>query len=151
MSDPELKVTDKRMFTPEGELREEFRHLEETVGGAPDAEAPAAEVPAAEVPATSGTAVAGTSPGGGTAPGGAFPEPTFYDLLAVLAEPASLYLGDAALPDGRRIEDLGLARLHIDLLALLQRKTAGQLDGREAAALDDLLYRLRMRYVEKSR
>ena len=29
MSDEGIKVTDRRMFTPDGELREEYRHLAE--------------------------------------------------------------------------------------------------------------------------
>jgi hypothetical protein len=42
-----------------------------------------------------------------------------------------------------------MARLHIDLLAVLRQKTAGNLTAQEAAFLEDLLYRLRVRYVQK--
>jgi hypothetical protein len=42
-----------------------------------------------------------------------------------------------------------MARLHIDLLDLLRQKTAGNLTVQESAFLEDLLYRLRVRYVQK--
>ena len=61
----------------------------------------------------------------------------------------ALYLGDAELPDGGSAENLDMARLHIDLLDVLRRKTAGNLSVQESATMDDLLYRLRMRYVQK--
>jgi hypothetical protein len=132
MRDPTLKVTDKRMFTPEGELREEVRvQLEEE--GRLSSEEPAAAEPIA----------------GGKSQAPSPREPGFYDLLAALAEPAALYLGEATLPDGTLATDLALARVHIGLLEVLQRKTAGNLSADEAAAFDDLLYRLRMRYVQK--
>ena len=47
--------------------------------------------------------------------------------------------------------NLEMARLHIDLLEVLRQKTAGNLDAQERAFLEDLLYRLRVRYVQKSR
>ena len=43
MTDEEMKVIDKRMFTPDGELKEEFQHLDEA-----GAEASAAPEPVAE-------------------------------------------------------------------------------------------------------
>jgi hypothetical protein len=147
-----LKVTDKRMFTPEGELREEYRFLAQnaTPESAPAAVAPE-PAPAAEPPV-----VEREVPGYGSARveiPGAPPElgPSFYDLVSMLAEPAALYLGDLALPDGETAENLEMARLHIDLLDVLRQKTVGNLVGQEAAYLEDLLYRLRVRYVQKSR
>jgi hypothetical protein len=67
----------------------------------------------------------------------------------VLAEPVALYMGDAELPDGGSVENLDMARVHIDLLDVLRRKTAGNLSAQEAATLEDVLYRLRMRCVQK--
>jgi hypothetical protein len=75
--------------------------------------------------------------------------PSFFDLVAILAEPIPIYLGDAELPDGGDATNLEMARLHIDLLAILRQKTAGNLTAQEAAFLEDLLYRLRVRYVQK--
>ena len=54
--------------------------------------------------------------------------PSFYDLVAMLAEPVPIYLGDARLPDGQSATNLELARLYIDMLEILRQKTAGNLD-----------------------
>jgi hypothetical protein len=144
----EIKVTDKRMFTPEGELREEYRFLGEksTPPEAAVAEAPpepqAAAVEAMETDMDpAGLDFPGTPPGMG---------PSLFDLAAMLAEPAAIYLGDAPLPDGQWAENLEMARLHIDLLDVLRQKTAGNLTAQESAFIEDLLYRLRVRYVQKN-
>jgi hypothetical protein len=146
--DKSIKVTDKRMFTADGRLREEYQALEE--------EKPAA-APAAPEPAPPGAAAATAAAPADRAPrleipdlGPGLPPPTFLELVAMLAEPASLYLGDAPLPDGQSAENLEMARLHIDLLVLLRQKTAGNLSAQELGVLEDILYRLRLRYVQKS-
>ncbi|HUO87189.1 MAG TPA: DUF1844 domain-containing protein [Thermoanaerobaculia bacterium] len=155
----EMKVTDRRMFTPDGELREEFRDLTATSEGrvaepTPRAadeprgpQPPAPPSPVAPSPAAPEGAdrsapadAAGPEPGAG---------PTFLDLVAVLAEPVPLYLGDTPLPDGRSVENLDAARFHIDLLDVLREKTAGTLSPQESGVLEDILYRLRMRFVQK--
>jgi len=146
--DREIKVTDKRMFTPEGELREEYRFLgEKSTAAAPPPEAPSpAPEPAPVRPESQAPPppleLPGTPPELG---------PTFYDLVAMLAEPVPLYLGDMELPDGQSAENLEMAQLHIDLLEVLRQKTAGNLTAQESAFLEDLLYRLRVRYVQKTR
>ena len=78
------------------------------------------------------------------------PTPGFLDLVGMLAQPIAMFLGDAKLPGGESEENLPLARYHIDLLEVLESKTRGNLDAREAKLLEDLLYQLRMRYVEKA-
>lgn len=173
MDEKEIKVLDKRIFTPEGELREEYRFLDEkaTAAAAAPPPAPAAE-PATQQPAPSAAAwepaAAAAPPArpGEAAPPPREPEyetgarlelpgtppglgPTFYDLAAILAEPVAIYLGDVELPDGQVAENLEMARLHIDLLEVLRQKTGGNLTAQENAFLEDLLYRLRVRYVQK--
>jgi hypothetical protein len=192
--DKEIKITDKRMFTPDGELREEYRFLaEKSTAAAPastDAPTPSTAPTGPAVSATAAAAPAradqarAASPEGASAspsgrpsgnaagdrgepppqePGGAgdfgprleIPGappglgPSFYDLAAMLAEPVAVYLGDMELPDGESAENLEMARLYIDLLDVLRQKTAGNLTAQEAAFLEDLLYRLRVRYVQK--
>ncbi len=158
-NEKEIKVTDKRMFTPEGELREEYRFLGEksTSAVAEPAPAPPAAPPAAELrPQPEPPREAPRRPEPEPAPRVELPEmppelggPSFFDLVAILAEPIPIYLGDATLPDGEDATNLEMARLHIDLLAILRQKTAGHLTAQEAAFLEDLLYRLRVRYVQK--
>ncbi len=160
-----MKVTDRRMFTDDGELREEYRFLEQQKAGTA---APAAEQPppvaepdsaasAGEAPAGGAerAASAAPPPGPGAAEAPHMPphgaqSPGFMDLVAVLAEPIAFLLGDAQLPDGQSAQDLPRARLHIDLLAVLQEKTRGNVSEQETAVLEDLVAQLRMRYVEKS-
>ena len=146
--DKPIKVTDKRMFTPEGELREEYRDLAEKATTAPS-EPPEPPPPTPPEPAPNPHLDISGMPG----MPGMSPEmgATFYDLVAMLAEPVPIYLGDVDLPTGESAENLEMARLHIDLLDVLREKTAGNLTAQENAFLEDLLYRMRVRYVQKSR
>jgi hypothetical protein len=61
-----------------------------------------------------------------------------------------VHFGDIPDPDtGERHEaDLGAAHQMIDLISLLQEKTKGNLTPDEAKLVEDLLYELRMRYVQ---
>jgi hypothetical protein len=47
--------------------------------------------------------------------------------------------------------DLGAAKQLIDILGILKDKTKGNLDATEAGLLDNMLYDLRLRYVERVR
>ena len=75
---------------------------------------------------------------------------SFAQFIISLGTTAAVHFGD--LPDpvsGERGEtDLIAASQMIELLALLQEKTRGNLDPAEAKLLDDLLYDLRMRFVQ---
>jgi uncharacterized protein DUF1844 len=157
----EIKVTDKRMFTPEGELREEYRFLAEkaTAPEPPPVAPPPPPQPEPARPEPRRGRRAGREPEPPAAPepSGRIELPgsppglgaSFFDLAAMLAEPIAVYLGDVELPDGGSAENLEMARLHIDLLDVLREKTAGNLTAQEATFLEDLLYRARVRYVQK--
>lgn len=183
----QIKVIDKRMFTADGELREEYRFLsEKSTEAVPEAVSTTEPAPApSEAPARPQAAAPSAvdpfnprsfDPGGldrGPFGAGAFddegfdeprgtpplelpgtPEgydPSFFDLVSMLAEPIPLYLGDIDLPDGQNVENLEMARLHIDLIDVLRQKTIGNLTAQESAFLEDLLYRMRVRYVQKTR
>ncbi|HSU84315.1 MAG TPA: DUF1844 domain-containing protein [Thermoanaerobaculia bacterium] len=142
----EIKVTDKRMFTPEGDLKEEYRFLNEKSTTATQAEPAPVPAPRAEREPPPAPAVPLDYPEEPPELEG----PSFYDLVAMMAEPVPIYLGDARLPDGQVATNLEMARLHIDLLEILHQKTAGNLTPQERAFLEDLLYRLRVRYVQKT-
>lgn len=75
---------------------------------------------------------------------------TFTDFLLWLATMAAVQFGD--LPDpvtGEPVEpNLASAGHLVEVIAMLQEKTAGNLAPPEAKLLDDLLYELRMRFVE---
>ena len=147
-----MKVTDKRMFTDDGELREEYRFLEQQKATAEPA-APGPDPGGGEAPDTPAVAAPDPSvdPYESSPAGAGRPAPGFMDLVAMLAEPIAFLLGDAQLPDGQSAQDLPRARLQIDLLAVLQEKTRGNVSAEESAVVENLLAQLRMRYVEKSR
>lgn len=153
----DIKVTDKRMFTADGELREEYRFLDEKSTATATPEPPAArspEPPAPVAPPAREEPRRQAAPAVERAPVD-FPSslpgmgPSFFDLVQMLMEPAVIYLGDMPLPDGQSAEDLEMARLHIDMLDMLRQKTAGNLTAQESAFLEDLLHRLQLRYVQK--
>ena len=76
----------------------------------------------------------------------------FATFVLSLSHSALVHLGDAPDPSGgpaRR--DVAMAKQTIDLLAVLQQKTEGNLTGEEERLLDQVLYDLRMRYVEVAR
>lgn len=104
---------------------------------------------AAEKKASAGTSSAGS---GATAPDGQqIPEASFEVLLSTMATQALFALG--GIPDprtGQRMAHLGLARHHIDLLAILQEKTQGNLSDEEQTMLNQTLYELRQRYIQLS-
>jgi hypothetical protein len=77
------------------------------------------------------------------------PEPNFEELVRTLAMQALMYLG--AFPDpesGRRMVALEAAQFNIELLAMLETKTKGNLNEQETRFLSQMLYELRMQYVE---
>jgi hypothetical protein len=75
---------------------------------------------------------------------------TFSDFLFWLATMAAVQFGDIPDPaSGRPIEPnlVGAGHL-IEVIGMLQEKTAGNLSSEESKLLDSLLYDLRMRFVE---
>jgi hypothetical protein len=64
-----------------------------------------------------------------------------------LSTQALIQLGEVTGPDGTVAKDLMMARHTIDLLALLEAKTKGNLTGEEEQLLQQVLYDLRMRFV----
>ncbi len=75
---------------------------------------------------------------------------TFSGFVLSLATTAALHFGDIADPStGRKAEpDLHAAARIIDIIAMLQQKTRGNLIPEEERLVDDLLYELRLRFVE---
>jgi hypothetical protein len=75
---------------------------------------------------------------------------TFTGFVLSLATTAAVHFGDIADPNtGERIEpDLRAAAQMIEIIAMLQEKTKGNLIEPEERLVDDLLYELRMRFVQ---
>ena len=77
------------------------------------------------------------------------PAVDFLNLVVSMSHSALLHLGDAPDPTTGGVEkNLPLARQTIDLLAMLQDKTRGNLSGEEERVLSHAIYDLRMRFIE---
>jgi len=80
------------------------------------------------------------------------PSLSFTAFVLSLASTAAIHFGD--LPDpvsGQRSEvNLDGAAQMIEILSLLEHKTRGNLTAEERQMLEQLLYELRMRFVEAS-
>jgi Domain of unknown function (DUF1844) len=162
-------VTDRRLFTPDGELRQEVSE-EEISTSTP---APAAPPPEAASPAQSGSTIDPSVPPAPTAAeqkeqADAYRksakdldarvelsgrsakelEMTFERFMASLYMTAMLQLGLMQEERGQPRIDLLGARQTIDTLSLLSEKTKGNLTAAEENFLQNCLYELRMAYVE---
>ncbi len=82
----------------------------------------------------------------------ALPPPDFDFLIYSLRLQAELNLGllpfDGGFGEENKEPDFDLARHNIDLLAMLQEKTKGNLTGEEQKALDNSVAELRFRFVQ---
>ena len=76
----------------------------------------------------------------------------FATFILSLSHSALMHLGEAPHPDDNRVEvELPLAKQTIDLLILLEEKTKGNLTGDEERLMTQILFDLRLRYVERSK
>ncbi|PWB67641.1 DUF1844 domain-containing protein [candidate division GN15 bacterium] len=78
------------------------------------------------------------------------PDMPFYQLVLSLQAGAMQQMGKIASPFTGKIErDLDMVRSTIDLLDMLQRKTAGNLNADEKQVLDHVLYELRLNFIDE--
>jgi hypothetical protein len=78
---------------------------------------------------------------------------SFAAFVLSLAHTAAVHFGDIPDPvSGEKSEvNLPAAQQMIDILALLEEKTRGNLTAEERQLLDQILYELRLRFVEASK
>jgi hypothetical protein len=80
------------------------------------------------------------------------PHIDFATFVLSLSHSALMHLGEAPHPETGKVErDLALARQTIDLIGMLEEKTKGNLTGDEERLVGQILYDLRMRFVEHSK
>ena len=80
------------------------------------------------------------------------PSIDFATFVLSLNHSALLHLGEAPdLESGKIEKNLPLARQTIDLIAMVEEKTKGNLTGDEERLVGQILYDLRVRYVEQSK
>ena len=154
---PAFRVIDRRRFAPDGSERDESAEPAPPSSSTHATEPPPTSAPRTEQEAPAAAAQSGpelATPHGEPYEerAGAPFEPSFGTLLISLSTQALMHLGE--IPDlegGEARRDLAAARHIIDLIAVLERKTQGNLDADEAALLERILYDLRMRFVAISR
>jgi hypothetical protein len=84
--------------------------------------------------------------------GETLPHVDFSTFVLSLSHSVLLHLGEAPHPETGKVEkNLVLARQTIDLIAMLEEKTKGNLAGDEERLIGQILFDLRMRYVELSK
>lgn len=80
------------------------------------------------------------------------PPASFPALINMLSTQAMVALGLIPNPATQKAEcELPLARYFIDLIGVLEEKTAGKLTSEEASFLDETLHTLRMAFVKRSK
>jgi len=147
-----FKVEDRRRFSAEGELKPEHRGAEQA---------------GAQVSAAHSIPEAAANPAGNDTQARpqeaqvfkafsqdreAAPEITFSTFVVGLSTQALVHLGE--LPDphtNQPAADLSAAQQLIDIIAMLEQKTRGNLDRDEQTMLEAILFELRMKYVERAR
>ena len=137
----EIRVIDRRMFTPEGERRSPDSPPEDI----PIPVAPPAAAPPAAAPGKPGRPAAGAPPASREEQ---VASAHLKNLILNLATTAAANLGEIPNPFTRQTEvDADGARQVIDLLQALQLKTRGNLGAEEHELLESLLYDLKSKYV----
>jgi Domain of unknown function (DUF1844) len=133
-----FRVIDRRPFTTDGELREEFvaeQQREAQQEGKKAAEAPQTPAPVSEA----------------KTPPAETPKPlaAFENLIRMIGSNGAMVLGAYTDPrTGQPVIDPEAARELIDMLDALHEKTKGNLAPEEDSLLLDLLGKLKMTYVE---
>jgi len=123
--DKTFTVKDKRHFTSEGEIKPEVG--KEEPKGESREEAKKEEAPKNQLP-----------------------EINFSSFIFSLSTSALLHFGEISDPISNKKErNLPLAKQTIDLLGMLKEKTKGNLLKEEEELLDNILFNLRMKYVEE--
>ena len=159
MSDKEkepetVRVVDRRRFTDAGERRkdvEESDHAQETAHVLNSPPSPPRSEPAAATPPPESRAARETRPAVEPALPGGERQMDFETLVLSLSTTAMYQLGLVEGPDQAPIPaDLQAARQTLDMLAVIEEKTRGNLSAREQQLLEQALYELRLTYVQLS-
>ena len=80
------------------------------------------------------------------------PQLDFGTFVLSMSSSALVYLGEVPEPEsGQIMENVLAAKQTIDILCMLQSKTKGNLTDQEARLLRDMLFELRMKYVQKAK
>ncbi len=122
-----FKVQDKRRFTDEGEARE-------------------------QPPPETVTETRAEPVGDPAVHRDELPSIDFSTFIISLSTQALMHLGEMSDPVTGNVEkDVAVAKQTIDIIGMLSEKSRGNLDETEEQLVKEVLYNLRMRYVEAVR
>lgn len=80
------------------------------------------------------------------------PQLDFGTFVLSMSSSALVHLGEVPEPEtGEFMPNILAAKQTIDILCMLERKTIGNLDAHEERLLRDMLFELRMKYIQKAR
>lgn len=145
-----IKVTDKRIFTSEGEIREEFR--EQIQASAPVSEPAAAPAPPVERRTEQRPQPEGHDRRRSVAEKAASPGTPFANFVEPLIAQAYMSLGMLSNPYAPQAKpDVAAARQMIDILTLLQEKTTGNLTPDEDDFLSTHIGELKLAFVKRTK
>lgn len=157
----ELKVTDKRIFTADGDIREEFK--DEIKPAAPQPAASVATPPVSSSPQESATPVEerrkeNQPPASGEerrrtlADKATNPATPFTNFIEPLIAQSYMSLGMMRNPYQPQTKvDVASARQMIEILTLLKEKTAGNLTEEEHDFLETHLGELKLAFVQRTK
>jgi hypothetical protein len=154
----ELKVTDKRIFTPEGEIRDEFKkEIKPADPQAAKPEAPRAEARQAQPQPPAGERRHQQKPvteerRRTMADKASNPGSAFTNFIEPLIAQGYMSLGMLRNPYQPQAKiDTAAARQMIDILNLLKEKTAGNLTPDEDDFLETHLSELKLAFVQRTK
>ncbi|MFQ5849427.1 MAG: DUF1844 domain-containing protein [Candidatus Binatia bacterium] len=129
-----FKVEDRRRFSPgTGEPRENSEKVAPSAG---QSEEPVVHQADEKITATKED----------------LPPINFSTFVISLSTQALMHLGEIPNPLSGKVEkDIPVAKQMIDIIGVLRGKTQGNLDQGEEKLMDDILFDLRMKYVEAVR
>jgi hypothetical protein len=152
----ELKVTDKRIFTPEGDIRDEFKDdikpSEPQPMKTPEAPEPAKPLEPAkpvEAPKPAEAAPQAKKPAGERPEPPSTPFALFVEQLIAQAYMALGMLRNPYQPQAK--VDPAAARQMIDILQMLQEKTRGNLSPEEEDFLEMHVGELKLAFVQSTK
>ncbi len=138
-------VKDRRVFTDEDEDAEASDQKEQTHPAAKEQAQSPPETEKSPEPDASETSETDTSEEQAE-----FPEINFPTFIVSLNASALLHLGAIEDPtSGQKSKNLPMAKQTIDILSMLEEKTAGNLNNEEKNLLKNILYDLRLMYVKE--
>ena len=130
-------IKDRRIFSQDAEVKQDVDEKTAEQAAQPEGDKAAEQKPAEQTAAEEHKEPR-------------FPEINFPTFVASLNASALFHLGVIEDPaSGQKSKNLPMAKQTIDILSMLEEKTAGNLDKDEADMLKNVLYDLRIMYVKE--